>query len=198
VYELDLELIKALSLIYTYLLVFALCFAYPIRVDKVFIEVIDHLISYRKGVSNTRLVSSVQVTLSVSFNTIEDIIYTSILICVMVGIDLEFADDLDLPVFVSRVSAVIELRGVRDSCRAELTVLGDSRSFSFDRRNRTVNGSVVVFRSVASSTSNLASHGRASSRSVVIIQQACEIFGQGVQGLAVGIGIHLDLDLGLL
>ncbi len=87
----------------------------------------------------------------------------------MVGINLEFANDLDLLVVVSRVSAIIELRGVRDSCRAELAILGDSRSFSFNRRNRTVSGSVMVFRSVASSTSNLASYSRASSRSVVII-----------------------------
>ncbi len=107
--------------------------------------------------------------LSVSFSIIEDIIYIGILIYVVVNIDLEFANDLDLLVVVSRVSAVIKLRGVQDSCRAELTILRDSRSFSFDRRNRTVSSSIVVFRLVASSTSNLTSYNRAPSRSVIII-----------------------------
>jgi hypothetical protein len=169
VYELGLELMKALSLVYTHLLVFTLYFAYTIRVNKVFIEVIDYLVNYRKGVSNTRLISSVQVTLSVSFNTIKDIVYTGIFIYVMVSVDLEFANDLDLPVIVSRASAIVELREVQNSCKAELAIPGDNRSFSFNKRNRTVNGRVVVFRSAASGSSNLAFTSGASFKSVVII-----------------------------
>ncbi len=108
--------------------------------------------------------------LSVSFSIIKDIVYTGIFICVVVGVNLEFANNLDLLVVVSRASAIVELRGVRNSYRAELTIPGDSRSFSFSKRNRTVSGRVVVFRSAASGSSNLASTSGASSRSVVIIQ----------------------------
>jgi hypothetical protein len=57
--ELGLELVKALSLVYTHLLVFPLGFAYAIRVNEVFFEVIDHLGNCLEGVSGIGLVSSV-------------------------------------------------------------------------------------------------------------------------------------------
>jgi hypothetical protein len=109
VYELSLELIKALSLVYTYLLVFTLYFTYTIRVNKVFTEIIDYLVNYRKGISNTRLISSVQVTLSVSFNIIKDIIYISIFIYVIINIDLEFINDLNLLGIISQASVIVKL-----------------------------------------------------------------------------------------
>jgi hypothetical protein len=101
--------VKALSLVYTHLLIFPLNFAYAIRVDEVFSEVIDHLGNYLEGVNGIGLISSVQVTLSVSINNVKDVIYTSVLICEVVGIDLEFANDLNVLVIVSRTNAVTKL-----------------------------------------------------------------------------------------
>ncbi len=58
-YKLGLELIEALGLVYTHLLIFTLYFTYIIRVNKVFTKVVDYLVGYRKGVSSTRLILSV-------------------------------------------------------------------------------------------------------------------------------------------
>ncbi len=91
---------KALSLVYTHLLVFPLSFIYAMRVNKVFSEVVNHLGSYLEGVSGIRLVLSVQVALSVSISSIKDIVYTSVLICKVVSINLEFANNLDVLVVV--------------------------------------------------------------------------------------------------
>ena len=99
--ELGLELVEALSLVYIYLLVFPLGFVYAIRVNEIFSEIVDHLGNYLEGVSSIRLVSSIQVVLSVSISSIEDVVYTSVLICEVVGIDLEFANNLDVLVVIS-------------------------------------------------------------------------------------------------
>jgi hypothetical protein len=121
--ELGLELVKALSLVYTYLLVLPLGFVYAMRVNEVFSEIIDHLGNYLEGVSSIRLVLSVQVALSVSINNVEDVIYTSVLICEVVGVDLEFVNDLDVLVVVSRTNAVAKLCWIRDLSGAGLTIL---------------------------------------------------------------------------
>jgi hypothetical protein len=99
--ELGLKLVKALSLVYTHLLILPLNFMYAIRVNEMFSKVIDHLGNYLEGVSDIGLISSVQVALSVSINSVKDVIHTSVLICEVVGVDLEFANDLDVPVVVS-------------------------------------------------------------------------------------------------
>jgi hypothetical protein len=57
--KLGLKLVKALSLVYTYLLILSLNFIYVIRVNEVFFKVIDHLGNYLKGVNSIKLISSV-------------------------------------------------------------------------------------------------------------------------------------------
>ncbi len=57
--KLSLKLVKALGFAYIYLLVLTLSFAYIIRVNKVFIEVINYLSSYLEGVGSSRLVLSI-------------------------------------------------------------------------------------------------------------------------------------------
>jgi predicted neutral ceramidase superfamily lipid hydrolase len=57
--KLGLELVKALSLVYTYLLILLLNFMYMIRVNEVFFKVIDHLGNYLKGVNSIELILSV-------------------------------------------------------------------------------------------------------------------------------------------
>jgi hypothetical protein len=121
--ELGLELVKALSLVYTHLLVLPLNFTYAMRVNEVFSKVINHLGNCLKGVSNIRLISSVQVTLSVSINNVKDIIYTSVLICKVVNINLEFANDLDMLVVISWINAVVKLYWIRDLNGTGLTIL---------------------------------------------------------------------------
>ena len=59
VYEFGLELMEALGLVYMHLLIFTLCFAHLIRVNKVFTEVVDYLSGYLKGVSSIRLIPSI-------------------------------------------------------------------------------------------------------------------------------------------
>jgi hypothetical protein len=93
--------VKALSLVYTHLLVLLLGFAYVIKINEVFFKVIDHLGNCLKGVNGIGLVSSVQVTLSISINNIKDVIYMSVLIYKVVNVNLEFANDLDVPIIVS-------------------------------------------------------------------------------------------------
>ena len=127
--ELGLELVEALSLVYTYLLVFPFDFAYAIRVNEVFSEIVDYLGDCLEGVSGIGLVSSVQVALSVSINSVKDVIYTSVLICEVIGIDLEFANDLDVLVVVGRVNTVTELCWIRDLSGMGLTIL---MAFLFD------------------------------------------------------------------
>ncbi len=107
--KLGFKLVKALSLVYTHLLIFTLSFAYIIRVNKVFSKVVNYLGSYLEGISSIRLITSIQVALSVSISSIKDIIYTSILICEMVSIDLEFANNLDLLVVIGRAIAITKL-----------------------------------------------------------------------------------------
>ncbi len=57
--KLGLELVEALGLVYTYLLILTLSFAYIIRVNKVFAEVVNYLGSYMERVSSIGLVLSV-------------------------------------------------------------------------------------------------------------------------------------------
>ncbi len=104
-----LELVEALVLVYMHLLVFTLSFAYIIRVNKVFTEVVDYLGSCLERVGSIGLILSVQVMLCVSISSVKDVVYTSILICEVVGINLEFANDLDVLVVVGRTSTVAEL-----------------------------------------------------------------------------------------
>ena len=99
--ELGLELVKALSLVYIYLLVLPLNFMYAIRVNEVFFKVIDHLGNYLEGVSSIRLISSIQVTLSVFINNVKDVIYTSVLIYKVININLEFVNDLNVLIIIS-------------------------------------------------------------------------------------------------
>ena len=58
-YKLNLKLIKALSLVYIYFLIFTLYFTYIIKVNKVFIKVINYLINYYKGISNIKFILSI-------------------------------------------------------------------------------------------------------------------------------------------
>ncbi len=92
-----------------HLLILTLSFAYIIRVNKVFTEVVNYLSSYLKEVSNSRLILSIQVVLGVSISSIKDIVYTSVLICKVVSINLEFANNLDVLVVISRASTIIKL-----------------------------------------------------------------------------------------
>jgi hypothetical protein len=63
-------------------------------------KVIDHLLSYLKGISSVRLISSEQVLLGVTFSVVKDVVYTGVLVSIVVGIDFEFAHDLDLLIVV--------------------------------------------------------------------------------------------------
>jgi hypothetical protein len=47
--------------------------------------------------------------LSVSLSIIKDIVYIGILICIVVSVNLKFANNLDLLVVISQVSAIIKL-----------------------------------------------------------------------------------------
>jgi hypothetical protein len=51
--------VKALGLIYIYLLILTLSFVYIIRVNKVFTKVVDYLGSYLKRVGSIRLILSI-------------------------------------------------------------------------------------------------------------------------------------------
>ncbi len=57
--KLSLKLVEALGLVYIYLLILMLSFAYIIRVNKVFAKVVDYLSSYMERVSSIRLVLSI-------------------------------------------------------------------------------------------------------------------------------------------
>jgi len=125
VYKLGLKLVKTLSLVYIYLLIFPLSFVYTIRVNEVFFKVVDHSSNYFEGINGIKLVSSIQVTLSVSISSIKDIIYTSILIYEVIGVDLEFANDLDVLVVIGRINTVNKLCWIKDLNRAGLMILMD-------------------------------------------------------------------------
>jgi hypothetical protein len=56
--ELSLELMESLNLLYSQVLVFASSLTYAIRVNKMFTEVVDHLLSCLEGISGVRLISS--------------------------------------------------------------------------------------------------------------------------------------------
>ncbi len=47
--------------------------------------------------------------LCVSISSIKDIVYMSVLICKVVSIDLEFANNLDVLVVIGRTSTITEL-----------------------------------------------------------------------------------------
>jgi hypothetical protein len=127
--KLGLELVETLSLVYIYLLVLPLGFVYTIRVNEVFSEIVDYLGGCLEGISDIGLVSSVQVALSVSISSIEDIIYTSILICKVVGVDLEFANNLDVLVVIGRTNTVTELYWIRNLSGTGLIIF---MAFLFD------------------------------------------------------------------
>ncbi len=81
-------------------LVFTLSFAYAMRVNKVLSKVVNYLGGYFEGICSIRLITSIQVALSVSINSIKDVVYISILICEIVSINLKFANNLDLLVVI--------------------------------------------------------------------------------------------------
>jgi hypothetical protein len=56
--KLSLELIESLNLLYSQVLIFASSFIYAVRVNEMFTEVVDYLLSYLKGISGVRLISS--------------------------------------------------------------------------------------------------------------------------------------------
>ena len=58
-YKLGLKLVKTLSLVYIYLLIFPLNFIYIIRINKVFSEIVDYLDNYLEGISDIGLISSI-------------------------------------------------------------------------------------------------------------------------------------------
>jgi hypothetical protein len=98
--ELGLELMESLNLLHSQVLIFASGLTYAVRVDEIFTEVVDHLLSCLEGIGGVRLVSSEQVLLGVAFGAVKDIVHTSVLVSIVVGIDFEFAHDLDLPIVV--------------------------------------------------------------------------------------------------
>ena len=57
--KLSLKLVKVLSLVYIYLLIFPLNFIYIIRINKVFSEIVDYLDNYLEGISDIGLISSI-------------------------------------------------------------------------------------------------------------------------------------------
>ena len=70
------------------------------RVNKIFTEVVDYLLSYLKGISSVRLISSKQVLLGITFSIVKDIVYTGVFISIVVGINFEFTHDLDLLIVI--------------------------------------------------------------------------------------------------
>jgi hypothetical protein len=63
-------------------------------------KVVDYLLSYLKGISGVRLISSKQVLLGITFGVVKDVVYIGILISIIVGINFEFTHDLDLLIVV--------------------------------------------------------------------------------------------------
>jgi hypothetical protein len=56
--ELGLELIESLNLLHSQVLVFTSSLTYTVRVNEMFTEVVDHLLSCLEGISSVRLISS--------------------------------------------------------------------------------------------------------------------------------------------
>jgi hypothetical protein len=94
-----------------------------IRINEIFSEIVNYLGNYLEGVSSIGLVSSIQVVLNVSISNIKDIVYISILICEVVGINLEFANNLDVPVVIGRTNTIVELYWIRDLSGTGLIIL---------------------------------------------------------------------------
>jgi hypothetical protein len=57
--KLGLKLVEGLDLVYSQLLVFTSSFIYIVRVNKVFIEIVNYLYSYLERVSSIRLIASI-------------------------------------------------------------------------------------------------------------------------------------------
>jgi hypothetical protein len=91
---------ESLNLLYSQVLIFTSSLTYVVRVNKIFTEVVDYLLSYLKGISSVRLISSKQVLLGVTFGIVKDIVYAGIFISIVVGINFEFAHDLDLLIVI--------------------------------------------------------------------------------------------------
>ena len=123
------KLVKALGLVYIYFFVFIFGFIYIIKINKIFTEIIDYLGNRFKRIGNIGLISSIQVMLYVSVNSVKDIIYTSIFICKVVGINLEFINNLNIPVIVGWTSTVAKLYWIGNLSGADLTIFID---FLFD------------------------------------------------------------------
>jgi hypothetical protein len=172
--KLGLKLIEGLNLVYSQLLVFTSSFAYAVRVDEVFTEVVDYLHSRLERVSGIRLVSSVQVALGIALYTVEYIVYAGILICIVVYINFEFADNLDLPIVIGWAFAITKLRGIRNLYGAELAILRNfsGRTYLFDRRNGGVGYRIMVLRLGADTTRSVISANRTSSGKLLCVKQA--------------------------
>jgi hypothetical protein len=91
---------ESLNLLYSQVLIFASSLTYTVRVDEMLTEVVDHLLSYLEGISSVRLISSKQVLLGVTFGIVKDVVHTGVLVSIVVGIDFEFAHDLDLLIVI--------------------------------------------------------------------------------------------------
>jgi hypothetical protein len=57
--KLGLKLVKSLDLVYSQLLIFMSSFAYVVRVNKVFTEIVNYLYSYLERISGIRLIASI-------------------------------------------------------------------------------------------------------------------------------------------
>jgi hypothetical protein len=56
--KLGLKLMESLNLLYSQVLVFVSSLTYIVRVNEIFTKVVDYLLSYLKGISGVRLISS--------------------------------------------------------------------------------------------------------------------------------------------
>jgi hypothetical protein len=56
--KLGLKLIESLNLLYSQVLIFVSSLIYIVRVNEMFTEVVDYLLSYLEGISGIRLISS--------------------------------------------------------------------------------------------------------------------------------------------
>jgi hypothetical protein len=56
--KLGLKLIESLNLLYSQVLIFASSLIYAVRVNEIFTEVVNYLLSRLKGISGVRLISS--------------------------------------------------------------------------------------------------------------------------------------------
>jgi hypothetical protein len=56
--KLSLKFIESLNLLYSQVLIFASSLTYIVRVNEIFTEVVNYLLSYLKGISGIRLILS--------------------------------------------------------------------------------------------------------------------------------------------